>query len=167
MQTETSAALSVLGGEAQGRADNWCILVRAFLCSGRRACMHHHNALVWVSQLWCRGVQNMLVGSGTSKVQRVLRVCKKLLSLFDASYLTRSTVQPAMLVMGPWTGPRSTKQFTAAATVLDAALRDRLLQEERIHYMSMLFKPQRFGKPSREELKIQSKSDLVRMRCLH
>lgn len=109
----------------------------------------------------------MLAGSGTSKVQRVLRVCKKLLSLFDASYLTRSTVQPAMLVMGPWTGPRSTKQFTAAATLLDAALRDRLLQEERIHYMSMLFKPQRFGKPSREELKIQSKSDLVRMRCLY
>ena len=68
---------------------------------------------------------------------------------------------------GPWTGPRSTKQFTAAATVLDAALWDRLLQEERIHYMSMLFKPQRFGKPSREELRIQSKSDLVRMRCLY
>ena len=77
----------------------------------------------------------MLIGSGTGKVQSVVEICDRLLAKFDG--VTRSKTRPTILVMGPWTGPRSKEDFVVAAKLLDAALVDRIAREEGINYMSM------------------------------
>ena len=82
------------------------------------------GVVMWAA---CRGVQNMLIGSGTGKVQSVVEICDRLLAEFDG--VTRSKTRPTILVMGPWTGPRSKEDFVVAAKLLDAALVDRSARE--------------------------------------
>jgi hypothetical protein len=102
----------------------------------------------------------MLIGSGTGKVQSVVEICDRLLAEFDG--VTRSKTRPTILVMGPWTGPRSKEDFVVAAKLLDAALVDRIAREEGINYMSMIF---RRLKPTKQDWQIQSSKDKVSMQA--
>ena len=118
------------------------------------------SAWMWLWWAACRGVQNMLIGSGTGKVQSVVEICDRLLAEFDG--VTRSKTRPTILVMGPWTGPRSKEDFVVAAKLLDVALVDRIAREEGINYMSMIF---RRLKPTKQDWQIQSSKDKVSMQA--
>lgn len=113
-----------------------------------------------------RLVQNLLIGSGVVKVTLVLKTARRIQKLFRGR-LRKEGWQPAILVMGPWTGPYSTPAFTAAADLLDKALAVAIAPEIDMHFMSMLFKPSRsLGGLTSSESRSQSKGDLVRALCL-
>lgn len=117
-----------------------------------------------------RLVQNLLIGSGVVKVTLVLKIARRIQKLFRGR-LRKEGWQPAILVMGPWTGPYSTPAFTAAAhaaaDLLDKALAVAIAPEIDMHFMSMLFKPSRsLGGLTSSESRSQSKGDLVRALCL-
>ena len=113
-----------------------------------------------------RLVQNLLIGSGVVKVTLVLKIARRIQKLFRGR-LRKEGWQPAILVMGPWTGPYSTPAFTAVADLLDKALAVAIAPEIDMHFMSMLFKPSRsLGGLTSSESRSQSKGDLVRALCL-
>ena len=113
-----------------------------------------------------RLVQNLLIGSGVVKVTLVLKIARRIQKLFRGR-LRKEGWQPAILVMGPWTGPYSTPAFTAAADLLDKVLAVAIAPEIDMHFMSMLFKPSRsLGGLTSSESRSQSKGDLVRALCL-
>lgn len=111
-----------------------------------------------------RFVQNLLVGSGVTKVTLVLKIARRIQQLFTG-WSRKDGWPPKILVMGPWTGPRSRPDFIAAAGELDKALAVQVAQESGVHYMSMLFRKRPYGKVTESEWRTQSKRDLVCSHC--
>jgi hypothetical protein len=66
-----------------------------------------------------------------------------------------------MLVLGPWTGPRSKPEFVVAAIEMDEALATAIEPMVGVEFMSMLFKPVGFSRVSKADWLVQSKTDLV------
>ena len=105
----------------------------------------------------CRGVQNNVVRDGAAKVQVIT------LNRFKVSHATRQSTksQNKVLVLGPWTGPRSTKKFVQAAEEMDSALAEELTTRADVEFMSMLYKPRGFGKTSKADWQMQTIKDTV------
>lgn len=128
-------------------------------------------------------VQNLLEGSGTSKVDLVIKLARRLL-LFSSSATTSAAIAPqcssqesgavtraavqqsvgadsttSVLVMGPWTGPYTKAGWQAAAAELDSALQEHIGGESnRIQYLPLIWKP-KGGKVSKKDRAMQSKDD--------
>jgi hypothetical protein len=66
-----------------------------------------------------------------------------------------------MLVLGPWTGPRSKPDFVAASTKMDEALATAIEPMVGVEYMSLLYKPVGFSRVSNADWLLQDESDLV------
>ena len=66
-----------------------------------------------------------------------------------------------MLVLGPWTGPRSKPGFVAAATKMDDALATAIEPMVGVEYMSLLYKPVGFGRVLKADWRVQDEYDLV------
>jgi hypothetical protein len=111
-----------------------------------------------------RFVQNLLVGSGVTKVTLVLKIARRIQQLFTG-WSRKDGWPPKILVMGPWTGPRSRPDFIAAADLLDKALAVEVPKESGMHYMSVLYSRRRYGKVTESEWRTQSKRDLVCSHC--
>ena len=111
-----------------------------------------------------RFVQKLLVGSGETKVTLVLKIARRIQQLFTG-WSRKDGWPPKILVMGPWTGPRSRPDFIAAADLLDKALAVEVPKESGMHYMSVLYSRWRYGKVTESEWRTQSKRDLVCSHC--
>ena len=111
----------------------------------------------------CRGVQNNVVRDGAAKVQVITTLVDYTLNRFKVSHATRqsTTSQNKVLVLGPWTGPRSTKKFVQAAEEMDSALAAELRTRADVEFMSMLYKPRGFGKISNADWQMQTIKDRV------
>ena len=94
-----------------------------------------------------------------SKVEVVMRLVRYTLARFRAE-ACRTTLRNQMLVLGPWTGPRSTPAFAKAADAMDNALAAAIEPLVDVEFMSLLYKPAHF-KPSPADWKMQDESDLV------
>jgi hypothetical protein len=106
-----------------------------------------------------RGVQNNVERDGASKVDVVMPLIEYMLARFRAE-VCRSALRNQILVLGPWTGPRSTHDFVVAATEMDKAFAAAIEPLVDVEFMSLLYKPVHF-KPSMADWKMQDKSDLV------
>ena len=111
----------------------------------------------------CRGVQNNVVRDGAAKVEVVTTLVDYTLNRFKVAHATRSstTSHNQILVLGPWTVPRSTKKFVQAAEEMDSALAAELRPRADVEFMSMLCKPKGFVKPSKADWPMQTITDLV------